>query len=53
MLTYKLEKEFLYLLEEPQLELFKNEFKITEKKSFIDIKFEKRGYRLVAFKMTI
>ena len=44
MLTYKLEKEFLYLLEEPQLELFKNEFKITEKKSFIDIKFEKRGY---------
>jgi len=44
MLTYKLEKEFLSLLEEPQLELFKNEFKITEKKSFIDIKFEKRGY---------
>jgi DNA (cytosine-5)-methyltransferase 1 len=44
MLTYKLEKEFLSLLEEPQLELFKNEFKIAEKKSFIDIKFEKRGY---------
>jgi len=44
MLTYKLEKEFLSLLEEPQLELFKDEFKITEKKSFIDIKFEKRGY---------
>jgi DNA (cytosine-5)-methyltransferase 1 len=44
MLTYKLKKEFLSLLEEPQLELFKNEFKITEKKSFIDIKFEKRGY---------
>jgi DNA (cytosine-5)-methyltransferase 1 len=44
MLSYKLKKEFLSLLEEPQLELFKNEFKITEKKSFIDIKFEKRGY---------
>jgi len=44
MLTYKLEKEFLSLLEEPQLEIFKNEFKIVEKKSFIDIKFEKRGY---------
>jgi len=44
MLTYKLEKEFLSLLEEPQLESFKNEFKIVEKKSFIDIKFEKRGY---------
>jgi DNA (cytosine-5)-methyltransferase 1 len=44
MLIYKLEKEFLSLLEEPQLEIFKNEFKIVEKKSFIDIKFEKRGY---------
>ena len=44
MMTYKLEKEFLSLLEEPQLEIFKNEFKIVEKKSFIDIKFEKRGY---------
>jgi DNA (cytosine-5)-methyltransferase 1 len=44
MLTYKLEKEFLSLLQEPQLELFKNEFKIAEKKNFIDIKFEKRGY---------
>lgn len=44
MSIYKLEKEFLTLLHEPQLELFKNEFKITEKKSFIDIKYEQRGY---------
>jgi DNA (cytosine-5)-methyltransferase 1 len=44
MPTYKLEKEILALLEEQPRELFKNEFKIEEKKSFIDIKFEKRGY---------
>lgn len=44
MLTYKLEKEFLSLVEEPQLKLFNNEFKISEKKSFINIKFENRGY---------
>ena len=42
MLKYKLEKEFLSLLEESQLELFKNEFEIVDKKSFIDIGLEKK-----------
>ena len=41
--TYKLEREFLSLLEEPQLRLFENEFKI-KKEQFLGIKYEKRGY---------
>ena len=44
MPNYKLEKEFLSLVEEPQLKLFEDEFKITKNKSFIGIKFEERGY---------
>ncbi len=41
--TYKLEREFLTLVEEPQLRLFEQEFKKT-KQDFIGIKYEKRGY---------
>ena len=41
--TYKLDREYLSLLEEPQLKLFENEFK-TKKDEFLGIKFEKRGY---------
>ena len=41
--TYKLEREFLSLLEEPQLRLFEDEFKITEDQ-FLEINFDKRGY---------
>lgn len=41
--TYKLEREFLSLLEEPQLRLFEEEFKRT-KQDFIGIKHENRGY---------
>src|SRR5690554_6316579 len=41
--TYKLDREFLSLLEEPQLRLFENEFKI-KKEQFLGIQFEKRGY---------
>lgn len=46
MLNYKLEKEFLSLLEEPQLEIFNNGFKTTKNKNFIDIEFAKRGYNV-------
>ena len=41
--TYKLEREFLSLLEEPQLRLFESEFKI-KKDEFLGIKYDKRGY---------
>lgn len=41
--TYKLEMEFLTLVEEPQLRLFEKEFKQT-KQNFIGIEYEKRGY---------
>ena len=44
MLTYKLEKDFLSLVEEPQLRMFEKEFKIPHKNDFINIKFDKRGY---------
>tara|TARA_B110000902_G_scaffold266170_1_gene352878 strand:+ start:18 stop:1229 length:1212 start_codon:yes stop_codon:yes gene_type:complete len=44
MTKYKLEKEFLSLLEKAPLELFNSEFKISEKKSFINIDYEQRGY---------
>lgn len=41
--TYKLDKAYLSLVEEPQLRLFEDEFRIRKDK-FIDIKFEQRGY---------
>lgn len=41
--TYKLEREFLSQLEEPQLRLFESEFKI-KKDEFLGIKYDKRGY---------
>lgn len=41
--TYKLERESISLLQEQQLCLFENEFKI-EKEDLLDIKFEKKGY---------
>lgn len=41
--TYKLDREFLSLLEEPQLRLFESEFKI-KKDEFLEVKFDTRGY---------
>jgi DNA (cytosine-5)-methyltransferase 1 len=41
--TYKLERESISLLQEQQLCLFENEFKI-EKEDLLEIKFEKKGY---------
>jgi DNA (cytosine-5)-methyltransferase 1 len=41
---YKLPKESLMLVEEPQLRLFENDFKISSKKEFIGIEFNQRGY---------
>ena len=41
---YKLPKKSLLLLQEPQLGLFENEFKISTKKEFIGIEYNHRGY---------
>ncbi|VAW12962.1 DNA-cytosine methyltransferase [hydrothermal vent metagenome] len=41
---YKFPKESLMLLQEPQMKLFEEEFKASQKKEFIGIKFNKRGY---------
>ena len=46
MHTYKLEKEFLALLEDPQFEIFNNDFKTTKKEKSINIEFAKRGYNV-------
>jgi len=42
--TYKFEKEYLSLVEEPQLRLFENDFQPTTDK-FLAIKFDERGYK--------
>jgi DNA (cytosine-5)-methyltransferase 1 len=41
---YKLPKESLLLVQEPQIRLFEDEFKISTKKEFIGIDFNERGY---------
>ena len=41
---YKLPKESLLYVQEPQLMLFEDEFKKFGKKDFIDIEFSHRGY---------
>ena len=46
MHTYKLEKEFLALLDDPQFEIFNNDFKTTKKEKSINIEFAKRGYNV-------
>lgn len=43
-IQYKLPKESLILVEEPQIKLFREEFKISSKKEFIGIEFNQRGY---------
>jgi len=44
MLQYKFPKESLMLVEEPQIRLFEDEFAIHQKKEFIDISYNQRGY---------
>lgn len=44
MLQYKFPKESLMLVEEPQIRLFEDEFAINQKKEFIDISYNQRGY---------
>lgn len=41
--TYKLDREFISLVAEPQLSLFEDEFEI-KKETFLGIKYNKRGY---------
>jgi len=41
---YKLPKESLILVQEPQIRLFENEFEISRKKEFIGIDFNHRSY---------
>lgn len=43
-LKYKLPKESLFLLQEPQIRLFEDEFVPSKKKAFIDIEFTQRSY---------
>lgn len=43
-IQYKLPKESLMLVQEPQIRLFEEEFKISAKKEFIGIDFNQRGY---------
>jgi DNA (cytosine-5)-methyltransferase 1 len=43
-IQYKLPKESLMLVQEPQIRLFEEEFKISSKKEFIGIDFNQRGY---------
>jgi DNA (cytosine-5)-methyltransferase 1 len=43
-IQYKLPKESLMLVQEPQIRLFEDEFKISTKKEFIGIDFNQRGY---------
>ena len=44
MLQYKFPKESLMLVEEPQIRLFEDDFIIHQKKEFIGIKYNQRGY---------
>lgn len=44
IIQYKLPKESLMLIQEPQIRLFENEFIISSKKEFIGIDFNQRGY---------
>jgi len=44
MLQYKFPKESLMLVEEPQIRLFEDDFIIHQKKEFIGIKYNERGY---------
>ncbi len=44
MIKYKLPKDSLMLLEEPQISLFEEEFKNSNKKEYIGIDFKQRGY---------
>ncbi len=41
---YKLPKESLMLVQEPQIRLFEDEFKVSLKQEFIGINFRQRGY---------
>ncbi len=43
-IQYKLPKQSLMLVQEPQIRLFEDEFKISTKKEFIGIDFNQRGY---------
>lgn len=43
-IQYKLPKESLMLVQEPQIRLFEEEFQISTKKEFIGIDFNQRGY---------
>lgn len=43
-IQYKLPKDSLMLVQEPQIRLFEEEFKISTKKEFIGIDFNQRGY---------
>ena len=43
-IQYKLPKESLLLVQEPQIRLFEDEFKVSLKKEFIGINFNQRGY---------
>jgi DNA (cytosine-5)-methyltransferase 1 len=43
-IQYKLPKESLMLVQEPQIRLFEEEFKISTKKAFIGIDLNQRGY---------
>ena len=44
MLQYKFPKESLMLVEEPQIRLFEDDFIIHQKKEFIGIKYNQKGY---------
>lgn len=44
MLQYKFPKESLMLVEEPQIRLFEDDFIIHQKKEFIGIQYNQRGY---------
>ena len=44
MLQYKFPKESLMLVEEPQIRLFEDDFIIHQKKEFIGISYNQRGY---------
>jgi DNA (cytosine-5)-methyltransferase 1 len=44
MLQYKFPKESLMLIEEPQIRLFEDDFVIHQKKEFIGISYNHRGY---------
>jgi len=43
-IQYKLPKQSLMLVQEPQIRLFEDEFKMSTKKEFIGIDFNQRGY---------